>query len=132
MQTRPVTTLLALSIALCACAGGQRAKPELPGSVSPGWKLTSMTSSAAPPEVSAAGSPDCWLANYAGTGVAQVWVCRYSAEAGAFDAVQRARAEAQTVKFQEGANLVLVKWNNAPKADLAALIRALQKTLNPK
>ena len=49
--------------------------------------------------------------------------------AGAFDAVQRARAEAQTVKFQVGVNEVLVHWNNAPKTNLEALIRTIQKAL---
>ena len=52
--------------------------------------------------------------------------------ANAFEAVQRARAEAQTVKFQEGPYLVLVKWNNVPKDSLTALVRAIQKALQPK
>jgi hypothetical protein len=43
--------------------------------------------------------------------------------------VQRARAEAQTVKFQVGSWLVLVKWNNAPKASVTALVRAIQGAL---
>jgi hypothetical protein len=46
--------------------------------------------------------------------------------------MQRARAEAQTVKFQEGNYLVLVNWNDAPKANLTALVRAVQKALPAK
>jgi hypothetical protein len=132
MRNWPLVALVALSVALWACAEGQHARPELPQSVSPGWKLTSLNPSAAPAEVPAGGSPECWQAIYSGTGAAQIWLCRYSSETGAFDAAQRANAAAQTVKFQEGEYLVLAKWNNAPKADLTALIRAVQKTLNKK
>jgi hypothetical protein len=124
--------LLFALLTLGSCGEGQRGKPELPESVSPGWKLMSLQATAAPAEVPAGGTPECWLANYAGAGAAQLWLCRYNAETGAFDAAQRARAEAQTVKFQEGAYLVLVKWNNTPKTDLTALIRAIQKTLGKK
>jgi hypothetical protein len=69
-----------------------------------------------PPDGSLAG----WKAENAGAGPAEVWICAYKASTSAFDAVQRARAEAQTVKFQQGASLVLVKWNNVPKASLTA------------
>lgn len=43
-----------------------------------------------------------------------------------------ARAAAQTIKFQEGNYLVLVNWNDIPKADLTALVRAEQKALQRK
>ncbi len=59
-------------------------------------------------------------------------MCGYKASGSAFDAVQRTPAAAQAVKFQEGNYLVLVKWNAVPKANLTALIRAIQKTLSPK
>jgi hypothetical protein len=45
------------------------------------------------------------------------------------NAVQRARAEAQAVKFQQGPYLVLAKWNDVPKASLTALVRAIQKAV---
>jgi hypothetical protein len=124
--------LFGLSVFLVACGKAGPARPELPASVPPGWKLTALAQSAVPPEVPAGAMPDCWQANYAGTGTAQIWLCRYNAETSAFDAAQRARAGAQTVKFQEGEYLVLVQWNNAPKADLTALVRAVQKTLSRK
>ena len=76
--------------------------------------------------------PQCWKAQYEGVGTAEVWACGYRERGSAFDAVQRAPAAAQTVKFQEGKYLVLVKWNGVPKANLTALIRAVQKTLSPK
>jgi hypothetical protein len=117
---------------LAACVSGPPPKPDIPDSVSPGWKLSSLNKSALPSGVPADGSPECWKADYAGPGSAEAWICWYKAGANAFEAVQRARAEAQTVKFQEGQYLVLVKWNNVPKASLTALVRAIQKSLRPK
>lgn len=116
---------------LTACASGPPSKPDIPASVSPGWKLASLDKSSLPAGIPSNGAPACWKANYAGQGSADVWVCWYKVSANALDAVQRAGAEAQTVKFQEGRYLVLVKWNNVSKADLEALIRALQKALQP-
>lgn len=107
-------------------------KPELPESVSPGWKLATYAGSPVPPGVPAVNPPQCWKAQYDGVGTAEIWVCGYRESGSAFDAVQRTPAAAQAVKFQEGNYLVLVKWNGVPKADLTALIRAIQKTLSPK
>jgi hypothetical protein len=106
---------------LAACAAAPQRQPGIPDSVSPGWKLTSLTKSA--------GTPDCWNAEYSGPGNAEVKICWYQASGSAFDAVQRTSAEAQAVKFQKDHYFVLVKWNNVPKANLAALIRAIQKAL---
>jgi hypothetical protein len=147
MRTRLCGALIALSSALCACGETRRPRPNLPDSVSRGWKLTSLDRSTAPPyvpypssrrspvqgqQVPAGGPRDCWQVNYAGADTAQIWFCRYSATYGAFDAWQRVRADAQTVKFQEGEYLVLVKGNSAPKADLTALMRAIQQALSKK
>jgi len=122
---RRETSLLFAALALAACATGPPAKPDIPGSVSPGWKLTSL-------EGSGAGDPACWAAKYSGEGSADVRICWYQATASAFDATQRTRAEAQTVKFQAEHYFVLVKWNDAARANLAALVRALEKALNAK
>jgi len=120
---RRQTSLLFAALLLTGCASSPPPKPDIPDSVSPGWKLSSLTKSA--------GSPDCWKANYTGAGDAEVRICWYKATASAFEAVQRTRAEAQTVKFQEEHYFALVKWNNVPKANLTALIRAIQKALQP-
>jgi hypothetical protein len=123
--------LLAAALTIDGCASGPPPKPEIPASISPGWKLLSFDKAAAPPEIPADGSPACWKGAYAGTGSAEVWICGYKVSGNAFDAVQRVRAEAQAVKFQQGRYFVLVKWNNAPKASLAALVRAIEKALRP-
>lgn len=127
-------SLLFASLLLAGCGGGaSNAKPELPASVAPGWQLASLADTPVPPEIPKAGTPPaCWKADYAGQGTAQIFVCRYAAEAGAFDAAQRVPAEAQAVKFQSGEWFVLVKWNGTAKADLTALIRAIQKALAKK
>jgi hypothetical protein len=78
------------------------------------------------------GEPQCWRAEYAGQGSAQVWAFWYKERVSAFEAAQRARAEAQAVKFQEGSYLVLVRWNDAPKANIAALVRAIEKATAPR
>ena len=118
-----------MPILLAACGTAQAPAPDLPQSISPGWSRTSFARASAPKSIPRAGEPQCWKADYAGQGAAEVWACWYKAGADAFEGVQRARAEAQTVKFQEGNYLVLVKWNGTPKANLTALVRTIQKAL---
>jgi len=131
---RETSSLLfvALLAFLTGCRPGPAAKPELPESVSPGWRLASYVDSPVPPGVPVVSPPQCWKARYEGAGTAEIWVCGYRVSGGAFDAAQRTPAAAQAVKFQEGNYLVLVKWNGVPKTNLTALIRAIQKTLSPK
>lgn len=114
---------------MVACGSGRTAQPELPGSVSPGWKLSSLDRAARPSGVPADGSPECWKGDYDGPGAVHVWLCGYKVPESAFDALQRARTQAQMVKFQEGSYLVLVQWNNVSKENLTALVRAIQKAL---
>ena len=121
MIWRRQTSLLFATLLLTACGSGPPPKPEIPDSVSPGWKLSSLTKS----------SDECWIAKYDGQGNAELRICWYKATESAFEAVQRTRAEAQTVKFQEEHYFVLVKWNNVPKVSLTALIRAVEKALKP-
>lgn len=122
--------MVAASFAMLGCGTSRPSKPELPPSISPGWSLKSFVEAPAPSDIAGVGSPVCRRANYEGQGTADVWVCGFDSEAGALDAVQRARAEAQTVKFQKGKNFVLVHWNGASKADIEALVRAIQKALS--
>jgi hypothetical protein len=133
---RRQTSLLFVSVLLAAlltghCTSSPPPKPDIPDSVSPGWKLSSLNNSAPPSGLPSDSTPTCWKADYAGAGAAEVWICWYRSTGNAFDAAQRARAEAQAVKFQEEHYFVLVKWNNVPKSNLTALIRAIQKALQP-
>ena len=104
-------------------------KPELPQSVSPGWSRTSFEHVPAPAGLPAGTKTDCWKAAYSGKGAAEVWTCGFSSNGGAFDAVQRTRAEADTVKFQQGKYLMIVKWTGGSKEEVTALVRAVQKSL---
>ncbi len=122
-------SLLFVCVLMAACGAQAPQKPDLPESVSPGWKLSSLDKSGLPAGVSSDGSPQCWKAVYSGSGNVESWVCWYKVAGSAFDAVQRVPAEAQTVKFQKDQWFVLLKWNNVSRADLTALIRAVQKAL---
>jgi hypothetical protein len=126
-----VPIVVAILIAV-ACGSSGILKPELPQSISPGWKLSSFDRAAAPAGIPPDGSPECWKGDYGGPGRVLVWLCGYKVQESAFDAVQRARTGAQMVKFQEGSYLVLVQWNNVSKDNLTALVRAIQKALQPK
>lgn len=66
---------------------------------------------------------------YSGGGSAEVFTCGYGNTGAAFDAVQRTRAEADTVKFQQGRYLIVVKWSGGSKEEITALVRAIQKSL---
>ena len=133
---RDTFSLLSVSIVLAACGAVQAPEPELPQSVSPGWTRVALRRAGTPAGIPTAGAPQCWKADYSGQAApqsrAEVWTCWYKASGSAFDAMQRARAEAQTVKFQQGNYLVLVNWNDSPKANLTALVRAVQKALPAK
>ena len=143
MRIRPVLASLALSGALLGCgkgshteshANGSQAKtqdsPHLPQSVSPGWKLTSLTQSAPPASVPAGDLKDCWEANYTGMGAALVWLCRYPDSSGALRAFQTAKTERQIMTLQEGRYLVVVEWVDDSIADLTALVSAVKENLN--
>lgn len=119
-------------MALAACVDGSRSKPDIPADVSPGWRLHALYRTSPPAAIPPTGAPDCWKAEYGGPGSANAWFCWYKAEASALDASQRAQTEAQTVKFQEGHYLVVVKWNNTPRASLEVLVRAIQRAVQPK
>jgi hypothetical protein len=117
-------------VAAAGCGNGTPpGKPDLPQSVAPGWTLKAFDRSAAPSGLPAGSAPRCWRADYVSEGSAQVWICGYAEESSAFDAVQRARAEADTVKFQVGRYLTIVQWRGVSREEITALIRAVQKAL---
>ena len=130
MGRRALISLLLAALNLAGCgAGAPPARPELPLSVAPGWTRKSWERSSPPPGIPTPVAAECWKADYAITGTAEVWVCGYAQEASAFDAMQRARAEADTVKFQAGRYLAIVKWAGVSRAEIFALVRAVQKAL---
>lgn len=123
-----VVSFLCLISAGCA-GGGLPGKPDLPASAAPAWTLKSYESSAPPQGLPAGTAPQCWKAEYAGSGSAEVWTCGFRASGSAFDAEQRTRAEANTVKFQDGNFLVIARWTAGSRADVTSLIRTIQKSM---
>ena len=127
MIWRRQTSLLFAVFLLGACASGPPPKPDIPDSISPGWKLSSRS-------FRPAADPPAGRRSIPGPAPREIpdLLVRTKQQQVRFGEVQRTPAEAQTVKFQVEHYFVLVKWNNAPKANLTALIRAIQKALQPK
>ncbi|MEP6716232.1 MAG: hypothetical protein ABJC09_11710 [Terriglobia bacterium] len=128
--------LLLVSITSVACNGEHYpGKPDLPQSIPPAWTLKGFQDSAMlttqPPGLPAGVPAQCGKALYAGgqEGLAEVWICGYTQEGSAFNALQRTPAEANTVKLQEGRRLALVKWNGTSREEVKALVVAIQKAL---
>lgn len=112
------------------CAPGDAPKPDLPASVSPGWKLRKMEASGAPDRLpTGSPAPVCWRADYVSEGEATVWACGYRASGSAFEAVQRMRPAASEVRFQKGRYLIVVQWKNVTQASITVLVGAIQRTL---
>jgi len=130
-RTAEFVLLSAAFFALYACGSiTSSGKPDLPISVSPGWSRVSYDQGPPPPGLPDGPAPECWKASYRGSeGTAEVWACGFRAEGSAFDALQRARAEANTVKFQKDRYLAIVRWNGSSRTDVTALVRAIQKAL---
>lgn len=106
-------------------------RPDLPQSVTPSWTRKSFEKAPPPAGVPARAAPECWKADYAGgdSGVASAWVCGYTSDGGAFDAMQRTETGANTVKFQEGRRLAVVRWNGASRDEIKALVLAVQRAM---
>ena len=128
----PNLFLLWWVILLAGCSGTGNApqRPELPGSIAPGWTQQSVMDTAPPVGLPATGAaPRCWLALYQGPGKGEVRVCGYRSEGPAFDALQRFPSAANTVKFQQREWFVLVQWSGASQTDATALVRGIQRAL---
>jgi hypothetical protein len=129
-----ISVLLAAAAATACGSASAPKKPDLPQSVAPDWTLKTFDR-AAPPSGLPANVPtvtppaQCWRADYVSEGTAAVWICGYIEGSSAFDALQRARAEADTVKFQQDRYLTIVQWKGVTREEITALIRALQKAL---
>lgn len=150
--------MVGAGLGLTGCGDGAVAgKPELPGSVSPGWVRKSFEHVEPLSGLGGGGRKvECWKALYLGSGAGQagagaagvgvaggsgmpgagtagVWICGFAAESGAFDSAQRFGSGGDRVKFQVGKYLVVVEWSGAGnRAEVTALVRAVQKALEPK
>jgi hypothetical protein len=114
-----------------ACGPGETAKPDLPASVSPGWKQTKSESGGAPARLAQSTPPQaCWRFEYAGEGPVTVWACGYRASASAFEAVQKMTPSASEVKFHRGRYLIVVDWGaGVSHTGVTVLVGAIQRSL---
>jgi hypothetical protein len=107
-------------------------KPNLPETATPGWTRKSLTEGSSPAGLPSTAKAQCWKAEYASKGEAEVWACGFASEGAAFEAVQKGRAEANTVKFQEGKYFITVAWRGVSRDEITALVRAVQRDLKVK
>ena len=121
--------LWVMALFLSGCGDSKPGEPKLPETATPGWTRRSLAQTPPPAGLPGADRAECWKAEYASKGEAQVWACGYSSEGAAFEAVQKGRAEANTVKFQEGKYFVTVQWRGVSRDEITALVRAVQRDL---
>lgn len=124
--------LLVMTGLLAGCGEAGPGEPKLPESATPGWTRKSLAKTAVPAGVAGKTQPACWKAEYSTKGSAEVTACGFAAEAAAFEAMQKGRAEADTVKFQEGKFYVIVQWRGVSRDEITALVRAVQRDLKVK
>lgn len=117
---------------LAGCGEAGPGEPKLPESATPGWTRKSLAKTAVPAGVAGKTQPACWKAEYSTKGSAEVTACGFAAEAAAFEAMQKGRADADTVKFQEGKFYVIVQWRGVSRDEITALVRAVQRDLKVK
>lgn len=103
----------------------------MPANITPGWTLKTYKDSPPPPGLPSGAAPKCWKANYEGaqSASAEVWVCGFAESGSAFDAMQRTATTANTVKWQKGNYLEIVRWSGGSRGDVTALMRRLEKSL---
>ena len=106
--------------------------PKLPETATPGWTRKSLTKGESPAGLPSGAKAECWKAVYTSQGEADIWACGYASETAAFEAVQKGRAEADTVKFQIQQWFVTVKWRGVTRDQITALVRAVQRSMQPK
>jgi hypothetical protein len=124
--------LLVATALLTGCGDSVPGEPKLPQSAAPGWTRKSLAKTAIPAGIEGKAKPECWKAEYASKGSAEVTACGFAAEGSAFEAMQKGRAEADTVKFQEGKFYVVVQWHDVSRDEITSLVRAVQGDLKVK
>jgi hypothetical protein len=116
-----VTVTTALAACTAKKTGGPPEFPKYAGD----WTLQSGPE----PAESVAGAEGAWVARYSGNPPMRLTVIRMPSQTGAFDAVQRWRAEAGKLAFYKGPFFGIVE---SPGADHAAMNRfaaAIQSSL---
>src|SRR3954454_903046 len=101
-----------------------------PPTLGDGWRLQStepIPISAAPEGVQKYEMRRAQTARYEGSGTVSVAAFEMTSPAVAFEIVQKWRPVPDTVVFDKKNYFVIVKWENADRAALTSLVRALEK-----
>lgn len=121
--------LSVLTLLRCSRAGVEQ--PELPRSISPGWRLLrveSMDISTSPRQVREARPENAWIATYSGDSIAHVRIWAIPRPLG-LELVQRWRAEANTVVFYSQHYFAAIDWKEPDAQKASALVRAVERAL---
>ena len=123
---------LLLPLALTACRrAAERAAPALPAAVG-AWRQTA-SRDVPPAEATEPLAKNtvrrAVAATYEGPGNAQVTLYELTSPASALDAVQRWRAQPNTVFFYKDNLFVVVRWQGADRKAIGDFVRALEKQL---
>ncbi len=92
--------------------------PELPKSISPGWRLAGF-----------ARAGDGWQGGYSGPGTAQVRIFPIASQAAGLDRIQKFQASATSVAFYSEHYFTIVSWKGAGSEQIRPLIKALEGNL---
>lgn len=116
---------------LLFCCGGSAGPPKLPETASFGWKLKDVTETkrdAAPDTIRSLGITRSWRAEYAGPGVANVYVYATKAEASGLEMTQHWKPAAQTVTLFNAHYFVVIHWQVSDRAAATALVGQIERS----
>lgn len=118
-------------LTLFGCSARETPAPDLPKSISPGWRLASFGKAdlaSAPDIVKAAHPQAAWLGTYTGAGTAHVRVWAVSGATG-LDLVQNWQAEPNTVVLYSDRYFTAVDWAGTDRVQAGALVRAIERAV---
>lgn len=121
-----------LALALSACREKTTMPALLPETVAGGWRRSSLEEtpvSEAPDPVPRTSVRRLQTAVYEGPGKLEARVYMLTSSAVGLDMVQRWRPSADTVFFNHGEFLVVVKWQQADRQALRDFVQELEKRL---
>ena len=132
-RRRSIGAIICLASAFAACRPKAGLPPNLfPETAAGGWRRLSLRElpvSEPPDPVPRAAVERLLAASYGGLGALDARVYTLSSPAAARDVTQRWRPSANTVFFDRGRLLVVVKWQSADRKLLREFVAGLEKRL---
>ena len=115
-----------------ACSVEKPKAPELPQSISPGWRLANFQIAEmkdAPEAVRAVHPQAAWSGSYTGPGTAHVRVWAIAGAPGGLDLVQNWQPEPNTVVLYSDRYFAAVDWMGVDRTQAGALVRAVERAI---